>query len=90
MPGGRREDFVVLWVTVAVELLPPVGVMELGVTVHVPASTEVLQVRVVALVNSAEAVSVKVKVADCPAETDVEAGEIARAKSVPVPDSTTF
>jgi hypothetical protein len=89
LPGGRRDEAVV-WVTVAVELLPPAGVIELGVTEHVPASTVVLQVSVVALVNCAEDDSVKVKVADWPADTEAVVGEMASAKSVPVPESATF
>jgi hypothetical protein len=45
------ELAVVLTVTVAVAVLPPVGVIEAGVIVQVLASTVVLQVSVTAVVN---------------------------------------
>ena len=86
-PAGGALPLFESTVTVAVEVVPPVGVIEAGVTEHVPASTVVLQVSVMLWVNCAEGMRVTMNVVDWPAEMDADPGEISTPKSVPVPES---
>lgn len=85
--GGAIELFTVVIVMVETCGVVPLGVTVAGEKLQVPGAGLPLQVRATGVVKLSEGVTVTIKVADCPCDTEAVAGLAIMLKSVPVPES---